>query len=140
MIRRAVICAALCLGLAGPATAAVRELDASEIRSVVNAGGGQSLAVVLKSVSRSYNGNPVDVRAFDADGLVYAIMLVDDAGKVSMIVIDAVSNQVLNPRSSRAQEVLTAVKNNPGKGHGKAKGKGKGKGKSKGKSKGKGRN
>jgi len=145
MIRRIAISALVALSFATSASADVREVDQSELRGLIKSGEAQSLAIVLKAIGSSIDGDPVDVRAFDADGLVYALMFMMSDGKLAMIVVDAVSGQVLPPRSQRASLVLTTAQTTPGaKGNGlgaqksnrgKAKGKDKDKGKDKGKKK-----
>ena len=61
MIRRIAISALCALSLAGPATAAVREVPQSEMRSIVNAGQGIGLQQVLKTLARNVEGEAVDV-------------------------------------------------------------------------------
>ncbi len=145
MIRRIAISALIAFSFTTAAHADIREVGQGELRRLVKAGQAYGLSDIMKAYAANLEGEFVDARAFDADGLVYALMFVMPDGKVATVVIDAISAQVLPARSSRAATVVQVAKQTPGtqgnssqaanKSNGKAKGKDKGKDKGKGKGK-----
>lgn len=109
MILHIVIAASLLIAPAVPAAAAVREVGQTELRTLISKGAGQSLSDILLSLGENIGGSPVDVRAFDADGLVYALLLMQPDGRIASVVIDARTGEMLPLRSRRAIDVLTSA-------------------------------
>jgi hypothetical protein len=145
MIRRLLIAGFLAQSLFQPAHAAVSELSQSQLRKSVKSADYLGLAEVFDLVIQNINGEIVDVRAFDADGLCYRALVMLPDGKLGSFIIDAATGEFLAPRSERAILVSNAAANSTGKKLGLAKGKGKGKEKSNnkggnGKGKGSGKN
>ncbi len=131
MIRRIAILAFTATMLVSTAHAEVREVDQDELRSAVQAGEGIGLGTILKVVAQHIDGESVDVRVFNADGLIYHILMMLPNGKMAYVFINAETGAFISPRSSRAAEVQALAKKtkgNNGKGKGASKSKGKGKG------------
>lgn len=114
MIRRITIFALAAATFATGAHAAVRELDQDELRAAVQGGQGLGLGDVLKTVAQQVQGDTVDVRVFDADGLIYNILVMLPNGKMAYVFVDAATGDFVAPNSSRAQDVLAAAKSSKG--------------------------
>lgn len=146
MIRKILIASVLATGLVLPAHAqTARELDQDELRQNVEAGRSLALAKILEMISKSVDGDPVDVRAFDVDGIVYRILLMMPGGKLASVVVDAATGKFLPANSSRVKVVSKAAKKKAKSNNGKSGsqgnkgGNGKGGGNDKGKGGGKGK-
>ena len=124
MIRRVFITALVAGSLATSVLAGVREVDQDELRGMVQAGKGLSLGTVLSTVAQTTGGETVGARAFDADGLIYTILVMLNNGKMAYVFIDGVTGQVVNPSSTRAKDVLALAQSSFGNGNGKGKAKG----------------
>lgn len=98
-------------GLATPSLASsARELGQSELRQIARAGTSVSLKDALTSVSRSLQASVLDVRAFDADGLYYRVVLKDRLGHLLGVVIDAQTGRELAANSPLRREIMAAAK------------------------------
>jgi hypothetical protein len=151
MIKRILIVGLLTFGLYQPVhAAAVTELGQSALRKNVKSGQYVSLGDIFAMIEASIEGELIDIRAFDADGLVYRVLIMLPDGKIVSMVVDAVTGEFLPPKSERAVLVSEAALAHPGKKLGLLNGNGlgqeksnnaggNGKGKGKGKSSGKGK-
>ena len=85
--------------------APLTELSQTELRETVNSGRSVSVKDALKAVRQLVPGDPVDVRAFDGNGVFYRVLVMQASGVVRAIVIDASTGKVLPPSSPTAREV-----------------------------------
>jgi len=92
--------------------AVARELSQNELRQVLAAGSGLSPQVILATVEKAVEGEIVDIRAFDSDGLCYRVLVMLPDGKLVSVVADAATGQLLPGNSSRAQDVAAGASNN----------------------------
>ena len=102
------------------AYAAARELSPEEMRENVDNGRTRSLAAALDIVSRNVEGQTIDVRAFDADGICYRMLVLQPSGKLVSVIVDAVSGKFLDGTSSRGKQVTAAAQKSKGKSSGSA--------------------
>ena len=93
-----------------PAAADVRELTRSELRENVRLGNSMSLSDLLATVGRRFEGEVVGVRAFEAGPVFYRVLVKKPNGKLSAIVIDARTGQVMSSTSSAVRDVMAAAK------------------------------
>ncbi len=106
MLRRILIVGLLANGLMQPAHAAgVRELSQAELRQNVNSGQYISLAQLLDYIEKSVQGDLIDVRAFDADGIIYRVLVMTPAGKLASVTVDAKTGNLLDSNSALAVEI-----------------------------------
>ncbi len=116
MLRRILIAGLLVNGLVQPAQAAgVRELNRSELRRNVKSGQYLGLSQLLEFIEKSVNGDLIDVRAFDADGIIYRVLIMTPAGKLASVIVDAKTGKFLANNSSRAVEVRELASSSRGK-------------------------
>ena len=94
---------------------AARELSPDELRKNVETGRSKSLAAALDIVGRSIDGETVDVRAFDADGICYRMLIMRPSGQLVSVIVDAVSGKFLSGQSPRGQQVTEAAQKSSGK-------------------------
>jgi hypothetical protein len=117
---RILLAMVLALG-AAPAAAAVRELSATELRKIVTAGDAVSLKRAIDAVSRSVGGEPIEARAFEADGVFYRIVVKRSNGKLVSLIIDAGTGREVSKESSIGREISAAAAAGNGRDTGKAK-------------------
>jgi len=103
--------------MATPVLADVRELPRDEIRASVRSGESMSLRQLKRVISARVEGELVDVRAFEADGIVYRVLIKKSDGTLAVAVVDASSGRFLSGRSEVAKDVMAAAKANGGKGN-----------------------
>lgn len=94
---------------------AARELGADELRENVETGRSRSLGAALDIVSRAVEGETVDVRAFDADGICYRMLIMTPSGQLVSVIVDAATGKFLSGDSPRGQQVREAAKTPSGK-------------------------
>lgn len=98
------------LALSGPALAAtVREMSGSELRKIVNAGQAVSLKRAIDAVTKSLGGEPIEARAFDADGVFYRIVMKQKNGTLVSIIIDAETGREVSKNSSLGKDISAAA-------------------------------
>jgi hypothetical protein len=115
MKRTSVITSILLTGLlAMPAFADVRELSRGEIRENVRLGKSLSFSQMLSAAKGITSGEVVDVRAFDAGGVYYRILVKRPDGKLGALVLDATTGALMSARSSAVKEVMAAAKDKSG--------------------------
>ena len=86
------------------------EMSQSDLRKAVGAGKSISVKTALKGLSRSVPGEPVDVRAFEGDGVYYRVLLMQASGVVVSVVLDAETGAVLPTSSEAARSVNASAK------------------------------
>ena len=110
----------LSLGVASvfavPADAQVRELERSELRENVRSGKSMSMSRLMGVISARVDAEVVDVRGFEGDGIYYRVLLKRPNGKLSIAIVDARTGRFMSGRSTAAQEVMAAAKENNGNG------------------------
>ena len=98
------------LAMSGPALAAtVREMSGSELRKIVSAGQAVSLKRAIDAVSKSMGGEPIEARAFDADGVFYLIVMKRPNGTLFTIIIDAETGKQVSKNSPLSKEISAAA-------------------------------
>lgn len=101
--------------LAATASAAdVRELARDEIRQNVRTGQTLSLQRLLSVVSQRIQGDMVDVRAFDAGGIYYRVLVKRPNGQLAALVIDARTGALASGNSAVGREIMAASKSSRG--------------------------
>ncbi len=100
-----------------PADAQVRELERSELRENVRSGKSMSMSRLLGVISSRVDAEVVDVRGFEGDGVYYRVILKRPNGKLSVAIVDARTGRFMSGRSSVAQDVMAAARENKGKGN-----------------------
>jgi hypothetical protein len=90
------------------------EMSQSDLRKAVGAGKSISVKTALKGLSRSVPGKPVDVRAFEGDGVYYRVLLMQSSGVVVSVVLDAETGAVLPTSSEAARSVNASAKSGAG--------------------------
>jgi hypothetical protein len=110
-IRSAILCLAL-LSVTGPVLGAtLRELDGAELRRVVREDDLLGLKQVIAAVAEQTGGEPVEARAFEADGVFYRIVLKKADGALISIIIDALTGKQVAKGSSLGKEIAAAAEN-----------------------------
>jgi hypothetical protein len=90
------------------------EMSQSDLRKAVGAGKSISVKTALRSLSRSVPGEPVDVRAFEGDGVYYRVLLMQASGVIVSVVLDAETGAVLPTSSDAARSVNATAKSGAG--------------------------
>lgn len=93
--------------------AGVRELSQTELRGIVEAGHSLSLRSILNSIKITVSGEPVDVRAFESNGVYYHVLVMRPNGQLTSVVVDAATGLTLSSASANAQAVRQAARANP---------------------------
>ena len=104
--------------VATSAYADVRELARTELRENVRSGQSMSLRQLKAVVAKRVQGELVDVRAFEAEGVVYRILVKKPDGTLAAAVVDARTGRFLSSRSEVVKDVMAAAKSNNGKAKG----------------------
>jgi uncharacterized membrane protein YgcG len=105
------------LVLTGPAMAVtVREIGASELRKIVSAGDTISLKAAVAAVAKSVQADPIEARAFEADGIFYRIVLKQADGTLISVIIDAKTGAQVKSGSAIGKEVSAAASEKGSKG------------------------
>lgn len=116
MMPRSALLLPVLLALAGPvAGQSVREIGASELRKIVNAGETLSLKSVVASVAAATGAEPIEARAFELDGVYYRIVLKQPDGSLISIVIDAGTGKQVRANSAIGRELKKAASASGGK-------------------------
>ena len=98
------------VALSGPGQAAtVREIGTAELRQAVGSGAALSPKRVIGSVARSTGGEPIETRAFDADGLYYRIVLKKPDGSIISVIVDARTGEEVAKGSAVGRQVAAAA-------------------------------
>lgn len=114
MILKRLIPSVLLAVVAAPqAHGEARELSQSEVRSLVAEGQAKGLAVILGTVGKRINGQTLDARAFDVDGLIYRISIMLADGRIANVYVDGVTGEFVLPRTSRARDVKRVATSRP---------------------------
>jgi hypothetical protein len=87
----------------------VREINASELRRIVSAGGAVSLKRAIDAVSAARGGEPIEARAFDLGGVFYRIVLKRPNGALVSVIIDAETGREVSKSSSIGEQITTAA-------------------------------
>ncbi len=110
------------------AFAAPQELSQQQLRQSVATGRSLGLQRVLDGVARAEPGKTVDVRAFDAGGVYFHVLVMKPNGQLVSVVVDAASGHIASSGSALAKEVRNAAKTKGGGSVGGGMGKGRGTG------------
>jgi phage baseplate assembly protein gpV len=95
---------------AGPVLAEkLREISAPELRQIVAAGNTISLKRAIDSVVKATKGEPLEARAFQADGIFYRIVLKKPDGTLFSVIINAVTGEQVTKNSSIGKQVTAAA-------------------------------
>ncbi|KAF0114801.1 MAG: hypothetical protein FD150_1344 [Rhodobacteraceae bacterium] len=98
------------IALTGPVLGAtMRELDGAELRRVVREGDLLGLKQVISSVARQTEGEPVEARAFEADGVFYRIVLKTTDGSLISMIIDAKTGKQVAKGSAVGKQIVAAA-------------------------------
>jgi hypothetical protein len=109
-IRRAIGLAALAALVAAAASADVRELSGAELRESVATGQSRPLGPIVEMVGRQVEGEFIDARAYESDGIYYRILLRTPDGKLASVIVDARTGGFVSARSGIAQEIVAAAR------------------------------
>lgn len=105
------------LVLSGPLHAlTVREIGAAELRKIVSAGQTVSLKAAVTAVAAATKAEPIEARAFEADGIFYRIVLKRSDGTLISVIIDALTGEQVKAGSAIGQEVSAAATSKGSKG------------------------
>jgi hypothetical protein len=104
----------LCSLSSGRAGAAGAELDQSELRSMVTSGQAVTTDSVFRQIRQDMDGEPVDLRAFDVDGVYFRVLVKLLDGRIVSVVVDATTGDYVSPRSAKAREVRELAHEAPG--------------------------
>ena len=97
------------VGLSGTALAEIpREIGQKELRRTIDAGQSLDLLRVMSIVGRATQGEAVDVRLFEMDGLFYRVVIVQPSGRLVSLVMDARTGDLLPSSSTTAAQVRAA--------------------------------
>jgi len=102
------------LVLTQPAFADMRELSRSELRESVRQGKSLSFSSALSVVTRQFDGEVVDVRAFESDAVYYRILIKSSGGVLGAIIMDAGTGRLMPSESTAVREVTAAAKSSKG--------------------------
>lgn len=105
MIRAALITFSVLSFGAHSAFAGPVELSQKELRASLAAGHSKPLGPILNMIDRQTDGSPIDVRAFDADGLIYSVLVLLSDGTMGFVFVDGQTGDFVSPRSKRAESV-----------------------------------
>lgn len=107
---------ALLLCTAGPALAEpVRELGTAELRQIVRSGGIMSLKSAVAAVAASTAAEPIEARAFLADGVIYRMVFKRPDGTLFSVILDARTGRSVPAGSSVGKQVAQAAEARAGK-------------------------
>jgi hypothetical protein len=112
--RRAICLAGLAAATAAAASADVRELSGAELRDSVAAGQSRPLGPIVEMVGRQVEGEFVDARAYDADGIYYRILIRTPDGKLASVIVDARTGGFVSARSAVAQDIVATARSRTG--------------------------
>lgn len=87
----------------------IREIGQTELRLNVTSGKSVGMGEVLSMVHDRFDGDAVDVRAFEADNLYYRILLRRADGRLHSVIIEAHSGAILPLESPLAQKLALAA-------------------------------
>lgn len=93
--------------------AGMQELSQTELRSIVEAGQSLGLRSILDSIKKTVSGEPVDVRAFESNGVYYHILVMRPNGQLTSVVVNAATGLALSSASANAKAVRQAARANP---------------------------
>ncbi len=94
-----------------PASAAtMREIKASELRKIVSAGQTMSVKRAIASAVKATGGEPVEVRAFQADDVFYRIVLKAADGSLVSYIVNASTGDRVAKGSAVERQVSAASK------------------------------
>jgi hypothetical protein len=113
-IRRALCLAGFAAAAATAAPAEVRELSGAELRDSVASGQSRPLGPIVEMVGRQVEGEFVDARAYDADGIYYRILIRTPDGKLASVIVDARTGGFVSARSSVAQDIVATARSRSG--------------------------
>lgn len=107
---------ALLLCTAGPALSEpVRELGTAELRQIVRSGGIMSLKSAVAAVAASTAAEPIEARAFLADGVIYRMVFKRPDGTLFSVILDARTGRSVPAGSSVGKQVAQAAEARSGK-------------------------
>jgi hypothetical protein len=112
--RRVLCLAGLAAAAATAAPAEVRELSGAELRDSVAAGQSRPLGPIVEMVGRQVEGEFVDARAYDADGIYYRILIRTPDGKLASVIVDARTGGFVSARSDVAQDIVATARSRSG--------------------------
>lgn len=87
----------------------IREIGQTELRLNVTSGKSVGMGQVLSTVHDRFDGDAVDVRAFEAGRVYYRILVRRTDGRIHSVVIEAQSGALVSPESPLAQELALAA-------------------------------
>jgi len=87
----------------------IREINQTELRLNVTSGRSVAMGEVLGTVRDRFDGDAVDVRAFEADRLYYRILVRTADGRLHSVIVEAQSGALLSPDSPLAQRLSLAA-------------------------------
>jgi hypothetical protein len=107
LTRLACLCCLLLLPALAAGGAGARELGQDELRRLSASGVTADMAKVLAMVRREVRGEPMDLRAFDLDGIFYQVIVMRPDGRMVSVVVDARTGRFV-PANSRAARAVRA--------------------------------
>lgn len=100
----------LLLACAGPSMArTAREISSAELRAIVSSGQSISLKSVVASLARSTQAQPLEARAFEADGVFYRVVLKQEDGTLFSVIIDGATGKRVKADSAVGKSVSQAA-------------------------------
>lgn len=87
----------------------IREIGQTELRLNVTSGKSVGMGQVLRTVHEQFDGDAVDVRAFEAGRVYYRILVRRKDGHIHSVIIEAQSGALVSPESPLAQELALAA-------------------------------
>lgn len=87
----------------------IREIDQNELRLNVTSGKSVGMGQVLGMIRDRFDGDAVDVRAFEAGNLYYRVLVRTTDGRLQGVIIEAQSGALISPESPLAQQLALAA-------------------------------
>ncbi|MEO1537674.1 MAG: hypothetical protein AAFR73_08065 [Pseudomonadota bacterium] len=100
------------LGWMSPAVADMRELSREELRANVRSGQSMSLSRLLNIMSSRVDGEVVDVRGFEGNGIFYRVLVKRSDGQMAVAIVNARSGRFMPSTSATVIDVQAAATSN----------------------------
>lgn len=94
--------------VAFPANGKDREIGQTELRSRVSSGKSMSVNRILSRMRNRIDGEIIDVRAFDVNGVYYRMMIMKPNGRIGSLVVSGETGRAV-PASSKISAAVEAA-------------------------------
>ena len=104
-----IACVLALVASAPAAFAEARELGSEELRNNVRSGKSLALPELFAIMEQKVEGEILDVRAFETDGIYYRFLIKLSDGKLAEGIMNARTGGLVSRRSSKVREIRDAI-------------------------------